>query len=202
MPWADYLLTVVSGYAAYELIKFARGRGRLKFLGLTIAACIFTFMEVTAVIGSFFSTTAVTTVVGFIFEWGHLICLAFILSSLAVFVRESKPVFVRFPLVYTALPLFIIISYFFVLESTLLRRWLFFLYQGGALAVGLLMYGLYTYRLKKYVFIFSGVLLLFITYIIYWSAPTLSESMPWIWKTSLSAGILTAIYGYQTAHKY
>lgn len=202
MPWADYLLTVVSGYAAYELIKFARGRGRLKFLGLTIAACIFTFMEVTAVIGSFFSTTAVTTVVGFIFEWGHLICLAFILSSLAVFVRESKPVFVRFPLVYTALPLFIIISYFFVLESTLLRRWLFFLYQGGALAVGLLMYGLYTYRLKKYVFIFSGVLLLFITYIIYWSAPTLSESMPWIWKISLSAGILTAIYGYQTAHKY
>lgn len=201
MPWADYLLTFVSGYAAYRLITFARGRGRLKFLGLTIAACIFTFMQLAVVIGSFFSAPAVSSVVSFIFEWGHLICLAFILSSLAVFIRESKPAFARFPLIYTALPLFIIISYFFVLDSVILRRWLFFLYQGGILLVALLMYGLYTYRLSKYRFIFSGVIIFFLTYILYWSIPEMSEMWVWIWKLLFSAGILVTIYGYQAAHK-
>ncbi len=202
MPWANYLLTLTGGYAAYELIKFARGRGRLKFLGLTIAACIFTFMQFTVVIGGIFDSDAVTTVVNFITEWGHLICLAFILSSLAVFIRESKPVFAQFPLLYTALPLCIIISYFFVLESIILREWLFFLYQGGALLVALMMYGVYTYRVDKYLFILAGVVLFFLCYILYWSIPELKESLAWIWKLIMSAGILTTIFGYQQAHKY
>ena len=202
MPWADYLLTLTGGYAAYELIKFARGRGRLKFLGLTIAACIFTFMQFTVVIGGIFDTNGVTTVVNFITEWGHLICLAFILSSLAVFIRESKPVFAQFPLLYTALPLCIIISYFFVLDSIILREWLFFLYQGGALLVALMMYGVYTYRVDKYLFILAGVVLFFLCFILYWSIPALRDSMTWIWKVIMAAGILTAIFGYKQAHKY
>ncbi len=180
MLWVDGLLTLVGGYAAFELIKFARGRGRLKFLGLTVAACLFTFMQATVVIGSFIETSAVLSVVEFIVEWGHLICLAFILSSLAVFIRESKPVFAQFPLVYTALPLFVIISYFFVLNSIVLRNWLFFLYQGGALFVALMMYGLYTYRVKKYVTILAGVILFLICYILYWSIGAFSNSLFWI----------------------
>lgn len=202
MPWADYLLTLTGGYAAYELIKFARGRGRLKFLGLTIAACIFTFMQFTVVLGGIFDTGGINTVVSFIMEWGHLICLAFILSSLAVFIRESKPVFAQFPLVYTALPLCIIISYFFVLDSIILREWLFFLYQGGALLVALMMYGVYTYRVDKYIFILAGVVLFFLCYILYWSIPELRKSMTWIWKLVMAAGILTSIFGYKRAHKY
>lgn len=202
MLWVDSLLTIVGGYAAYELIKFARGRGRLKFLGLTIAACLFTFMQFTVVIGLIFETPGVLTVVEFIVEWGHLICLAFILSSLAVFIRESKPVFAQFPLIYTALPLFIIISYFFVLNSTVLRQWLFFLFQAGALVVGLMMYGLYTYRVKKYATIFAGVILFLLCYILYWSIGAFSNSLFWIWKILLASAIVTTVIGYKQAHKY
>ena len=200
MPWADYILTIVSGYAAYRLIGFAKGRGRLKFLGLTIAAFLFTVIELTIVINGIFDSPAVSTVVGFIVEWGHLICLAFILSSLAVFIRESKPVFARFPLVYTALPLFIVISYFFVLDSMILRRWLFYIYQGGALLVALLMYGVYAYRSNKYFYILGGIVLIFICYLLYWNVPALQTSVPWVWKLLLSAGILTTVFGYQKAH--
>ncbi|MCW9706302.1 hypothetical protein [Fodinibius salsisoli] len=202
MLWVDGLLTLVGGYAAFELIKFARGRGRLKFLGLTIAACLFTFMQSTVFIGNLFETPAVLTVVEFIVEWGHLICLAFILSSLAVFIRQSKPVFAQFPMVYTALPFFIIISYFFVLNSTVLREWLFFLYQAGALLVALMMYGIYTYRVKKYTTILAGVILFLICYILYWTIGAFSSSLFWIWQLILSAAIVTTVIGYKLAHKY
>lgn len=202
MLWVDGLLTLVGGYAAFELIKFARGRGRLKFLGLTVAACLFTFMQATVVIGSLIETAAVFSVVEFIVEWGHLICLAFVLSSLAVFVRESKPVFAQFPLIYTALPLFVIISYFFVLNSTVLRNWLFFVYQGGALFVALMMYGLYAYRVKKYVTIFAGIILFLISYILYWSIDVFSNSLFWIWQLVLATAIFITVLGYKQAHKY
>lgn len=202
MLWVDGLLTLVGGYAAFELIKFARGRGRLKFLGLTVAACLFTFMQATVVIGSLIETAAVFSVVEFIVEWGHLICLAFVLSSLAVFVRESKPVFAQFPLIYTALPLFVIISYFFVLNSTVLRNWLFFVYQGGALFVALMMYGLYAYRVKKYVTIFAGIILFLICYILYWSIDVFSNSLFWIWQLVLATAIFITVLGYKQAHKY
>lgn len=203
MLWVDVFLVVVSGYASVELIQFARGRGRLKFLGLTIAAFLFTFMQLTAVIDGIIDTSAVTTVVGFILEWGHLICLAFILSALAVFIRESKPVFAQFPLIYTALPLFIIISYFFVYDSLVLKKWLFFLYQGGTLAVALMMYGLYTYRSQKYVVILGGIALFLVCYLLFWSIPeNARESFAWIWKLLLAGGIITTTLGYKYAHKY
>lgn len=202
MLLVDGLLTLVGGYAAFELIKFARGRGRLKFLGLTVAACLFTFMQATVVIGSLIETAAVFSVVEFIVEWGHLICLAFVLSSLAVFVRESKPVFAQFPLIYTALPLFVIISYFFVLNSTVLRNWLFFVYQGGALFVALMMYGLYAYRVKKYLTIFTGIILFLICYILYWSVDVFSNSLFWIWQLVLATAIFITVLGYKQAHKY
>ncbi|SHF51428.1 hypothetical protein SAMN05443144_109150 [Fodinibius roseus] len=201
MLWFDILLMLTSGYAAFELIKFAQGRGRLKFLGLTIAAFIFTFMEATAVIGGFFATSAVTAVVDFIVEWGHLICLAFILSALAIFIRESKPVFAQFPLIYTALPLFIIISYFFVYDSIVLKKWMFFLYQGGALMVSLMMYGLYSYRSRTYVIILAGIGLFFLAYILFWSfSAEARESLSWLWKLVLAGGIVTTVLGYKYAH--
>jgi hypothetical protein len=202
MIWVNSLLTAVGGYAAYELTKFARGRGRLKFLGLTIAACLFTFMQFTVVVGDILAMSAVTAVVEFVVEWGHLICLAFTLSSLAVFIRESKPVFAQFPMVYAALPLFIIISYFFVLNSSVLREWLFFLYQGGVLVVALMMYGLYAYRVQKYITIFVGAILFLFCYILYWTIGAFSASLFWIWKLLLASAIVTTVLGYKQAHKY
>lgn len=200
MLWVDILLMAASGYAAFDLINFAQGSKRLKFLGLSIAAFIFSFTQITLVIGHVMDTTAVATVVNFIVEWGHLISLAFILSALAVFIRESKPVFAQFPLIYTALPLFIIISYFFVYDSIVLKRWLFFLYEGGTLLIALLMYGLYSYRSRKYGVILGGIGMFLICFILYWSIPVLRESMAWIWKSFLAGGIITTVLGYRYAY--
>ncbi|SMO69174.1 hypothetical protein [Fodinibius sediminis] len=203
MLWIDILLLLISGYAAYELVEFARGRGRLKFLGLTIAAIIFAFMQVTVIIGHLVEMSAVATVVTFIIEWSHLISLAFTLSALAVFIRESKPVFAQFPLAYTALPLSIILSYFFVYDSLVLKKWLFFLYQGGALVVSAMMYGIYTYRSKKYILILAGIALFWLCFLLYWGIPALRiTSLAWIWKLLLGGGMVTTLLGYKYAHSY
>lgn len=198
IPWVDILLIFIGIYASFELIKFARGRGRLKFLGLTIAAGIFAFLEFIVVLNSLFTSSTFATIASFIIEWGHLFCLAFILSSMAIFIRESKPVFAQFPMAYTALPLFIVISYFFVLDNIVLKEWLFFLYQAGALVIALMMYGVYTYRLNKYIYILAGVVLFLISFITYWSFPEDASS----WKYIISAAILTTVFGYKYAHKY
>ncbi|GAA5520716.1 hypothetical protein LQ318_03200 [Aliifodinibius salicampi] len=198
IPWVDILLIFIGIYASFELIKFARGRGRLKFLGLTIAAGIFAFLEFVVVLNSLFTSSTFAAIASFIIEWGHLFCLAFILSSMAIFIRESKPVFAQFPMAYTALPLFIVISYFFVLDNIVLKEWLFFLYQAGALIIALMMYGVYTYRLNKYIYILAGVVLFLISFITYWSFSGGASS----WKYIISVAILTTVFGYKYAHKY
>lgn len=202
IPWIDILLILIGLYASFELIKFARGRGRLKFLGLTIAAGIFAFLEFIVVLNSLFASSTFTSIASFIIEWGHLFCLAFILSSLAIFIRESKPVFAQFPMAYTALPLFIVISYFFVLDNIVLKEWLFFLYQAGALVIALMMYGVYAYRLNKYIYILAGVLLFLISFIAYWSFSGEDGLYSLSWKYIISVAILTTVFGYKYAHKY
>lgn len=202
IPWVDILLIFIGLYASFELIKFARGRGRLKFLGLTVAAGIFAFLEFIVVLDSLFTSSTFAAIASFIIEWGHLFCLAFVLSSLAIFIRESKPVFAQFPITYTAFPLFIVISYFFVLDNIVLKEWLFFFYQAGALVVALMMYGVYTYRLNKYIYILAGVILFLISFITYWSFSGDAVLYASSWKYFISIAILTTVFGYKYAHKY
>lgn len=201
MPWADFLLALTGGYAAYEFTKFAKGREGLKFLALASAACFFIFIEIAIIIGSFFTSSAVVTVIDFIVEWGQIISLSFILSSLVLLIRETRPSYEQFPLLYGALPFLIIISYFFALESELIRRWLFFIYQGGALVVGLLMYGSKVYQQKRYKMVLIGISGLFLAYLMYWTIPILRNNYPTSWKLVLLAGIVTTAYGYKSAVK-
>jgi hypothetical protein len=197
MPWATFLLTLVSGYVAIKLVALTNKRGRLKFLGLTIAAGIFTIMQLSLFVDSLVKDPQLTAAVAFIVEWGHIICLAFILSSLAVFIRESKPVFAQFPLLYTALPLLIVISYVLVHDTYALKTWLIAIYQGGAITVSLLMYSVYTYRRNEYLMILSGVVVFLIAYLFFWYIPELQESLAWIWKLLVGAAMIITVFGYE-----
>ncbi len=196
MPWATFLLTVVSGYVAVKLLGLTNNRGRLKYLGLTIAAGIFLIIQLFTFADFLVGSPDFSTAVNFIAEWGHVICLAFILSSLAVFIRESKPVFAQFPMLYTGLPLLIVISYLLVQETYALKTWLIAIYQGGAITVSLLMYSVYTYRRNEYVFILSGVAVFLLTYILFWYVPAVQESYSWIWKILLGIGMVVTVLGY------
>lgn len=197
MPWFALLLTLAGGYVTVQLITLNKNKGRLKFLGLTIASSIFVLMQLSVVLAHATGSPTFSIVSAFIVEWGHILCLAFVLSSLVIFVRESKPVFAQFPMIYTALPLLILISYFLVRDTYALKDWLLAIYQGGAILVSLLMYSVYTYRRNEYAFILAGVGVLLLSYISYWHIPGVSDSEPWIWKLLMIVGLITIISGYQ-----
>ncbi|WP_138429644.1 hypothetical protein [Fodinibius saliphilus] len=199
MPLTTFLLVLVVGYVVVKLIGLTQSRGRIKFLGLTIAAVIFFIMQLTALTNFFIADAFFSNTAAFIFEWGHIICLAFVLSSLAVFIRESKPAFAQFPMLYTGLPLLIVLSYLLVKDTYALKNWLITIYQGGAITVSILMYSVYTYRRKQYAIILSGSIILLFSYLLYWFVPAVNGPYTWLWELFLAAGLLTTVLGYEHA---
>ncbi|MDX1629902.1 MAG: hypothetical protein R3345_14440 [Fulvivirga sp.] len=201
MEWDALILSLVGFYCGFKCFNYAEGSDRLKFLGLSIAAFVFAATQLSVVIDGGLDHLGLTLYSGIVVEWGHIITLAFILSALAVFIRQSKPVFAQFPLVYAALPLFIVLSYFLVANTYALKDWLLSIYQGGAIIVALLMYSVYTYREQRYMYILGGIILFLITFLMYWYVPGVSENISWAWKTSLVGSLLLTLYGYDYARK-
>ncbi|NIT56678.1 MAG: hypothetical protein GWN00_10725 [Aliifodinibius sp.] len=201
MIWATLLLIFISGYVAAKFFTLTNKRGRLKFLGLTVASIIFTIMQLSVLMDYLMTGPNVTTAAEFIVEWGHVTSLAFVLSSLAIFIRESKPVFAQFPMIYTALPLLIIISYLLVQDTYAIKTWLLAIYQGGAITIALLMYAVYTYRRTEYALILCGVIVFLICYILFWTISEIQDSYQWIWKLLVGVAMITSILGYEQTEK-
>lgn len=199
MDWGSLLLALAAVYATVKLSLIARGEQNIKFLGLALASGLFMMSVFSLFVQSATSTSISAFLV--ISEWGHILSLAFILSALAVFIRESKPVFAQFPLVYTALPVLIVISYYVVIDTYALKTWLISIYQGGAIVVGLLMYSVYTYRRGIYRWVLLGTVLMLLSYLLYWFIPGISSEYAWIWQIVLAAGVFTVIYGYEQVLK-
>jgi len=197
MLWSTVLLFLVSTYVAYNLISLTLQENRLKYLGLTIASALLAIVQLAVLVKFSINAPAVTHTSSLITEWGHITCLAFVLSSLAVFIRESKPVFAQFPLLYTAFPLLIVLSYLLVKDTYALKTWLLVIYQGGAITVSMLMYLVYTNRRSEYAMILSGVVVLLLTYVGFWYISPISDVMNWGWKILAAVALWLLITGYK-----
>lgn len=195
MNWGALVLVLVGSYATAKLVSMARREESYKYAGLAAAGILFVITQLGVLVQS--TTADSITALSLISEWGHILSLAFVLSALAIFIRDSKPVFAQFPLIYTALPVLIVLSYFMVIDTYALKNWLVSIYQGGAIVVGILMYSVYWYRKEIYVIVFAGTILLLIAYVLYWFVPPVGTNYPWIWQLVLSAGILTLVTGYE-----
>lgn len=193
MTWTSLLLLLAGTFSSVKLWRLSRSRYRLKFTGLLAAALLFTLVEGAILMGPLLSAPLLSGIV----EWGHVGCLALVLSSLALFVRESKPVFARFPLAYTGLPLLIVLSYFLVRDTFALKEWLIAIYQGGAVVVALLMYSVYTYRREEYGGVLGGTALFAVSWSVYWFLPLAGESTDWTWELPLAAAIAVVSLGYE-----
>ncbi|MGK7370095.1 MAG: hypothetical protein ACNS64_07750 [Candidatus Halalkalibacterium sp. M3_1C_030] len=201
MEWDALLLSLIAFYCGFKCYSYTEGSDSLKFLGISIAAFVFAMTQFSVVLDGWLDAFGLTLYSGIAVEWGHIISLAFVLSALAVFIRQSKPVFAQFPLVYAALPLFIVLSYVLVANTYALKDWLLSIYQAGAILVALLMYSVYTYREQRYIYILGGIILFLITFLLYWYVPGISDNTSWLWKTFLGLSFLLTLYGYEYAMK-
>ncbi len=197
MSWSAFLLFSVGIYTGIKFLSYTRNYESLKFLGLTLAAFIFSLMEFGQLLDSFSPESAFGFYADFVFEWGHILALSFVLSSLAIFIRQSKPVFAQFPLIYAGLPFLIVFSYFLVSDTYALKDWLLSIYQGGAILVALLMYSVYTYRNRHYGMVLGGVILFLVTFLMFWYIPVLKNSYEWVWKSTLAISMIVTVYGYE-----
>lgn len=197
MALATFFLLLTSGFVGVKLIGLTNRKGRLKYLGLAVATGIIAIIQLTVFVEQLSTNADVTAATEFIVEWGHITALAFILSSLTIFIRESKPVFAQFPMIYTALPLLIVISYVLVHDTYALKNWLIAIYQGGAIIVALLMYSVYTYRRNEYGTILAGIALFLLSYILFWYTGALIEGYSWIWKILVALGMIVTVLGYE-----
>lgn len=200
MQWDAFLLSIIGLYATVKFYLLFRSQNRLKFLGLAIAGFFFVSTQVTLIVEGFLTSQNLAIYLTSIVEWGHVLCLSFILSALTVFIRESKPVFAQFPMLYSALPLLIVVSYILVTDTYAIKQWLISIYQGGAITVAILMYSVYSFRKREYTPVLGGVGLFCITFILFWYIPGVKESYGWMWKLLLGLSMLAFVYGLDSVH--
>lgn len=189
MYWVTVSLFIISAWAAWKFYRLWIGSGRLKFAGLSVAAGLLALMQGFLMFENQLPAPLLTVML----EWGHILSLAVILSTLAIFVRESKPDFARFPLLYTALPLFIVLTYFLISDTYALKTWLFSMYQGGAVLVGLLMYAVHAWRRESYRGVLAAAGGFTLTWFTYWFLPFPEVILAWVWQILLGASILAFV---------
>lgn len=103
-----------------------------------------------------------------VIKWLNLITLCFLLSSQFGLIRDSKPIFARFPIYLIFLPF--ILPFFFplILHQNVLTNLLIGTLQGGCISVALLMYGIHQFREGNYKWYLSGSFLFLASFIVFW----------------------------------
>jgi hypothetical protein len=193
MQWGLFLLALAGCFSAGISFHLYKRTDRFKFLGLFCASIFFIIINIGLIIAPSLRGDVSSIIITWIVQGAHICCIALVLSSLLLFARESKPVFMRFPILYTAFPLLIIISYALVYDTAILRSWLLNIYEAGAIVVSLLIYGFYSYEEPIYRTLFTGAVLFLISFILYF---LLSDSYEIIWQVLLAISIGTAFSGY------
>ena len=94
-------------------------------------------------------------------SWGNFICINLVLSALFVIIRDSKPMFARFPVYLTLLPLSGIIFFAFIPTGYAIKDILELIMQAGAILVAMLIFGVNTY-LFKWKWTFLGSIMTFL----------------------------------------
>ena len=94
-------------------------------------------------------------------SWGNFICINLVLSALFVIIRDSKPMFARFPVYLTLLPLSGIIFFAVIPTSYAIKDILELIMQAGAILVAMLIFGVNTY-LFKWKWTFLGSIMTFL----------------------------------------
>ena len=134
-----------------------------------------------------------------ILEWLHITGISLGLSVLALENWVDRPNIARYPFWLNFTPLLLLFSYLLVYDTIYLKNILAGIYEGGALLTGLLLFGLFTSRTLDYLYSLIGLLLLSVSFILFWFPGDPAAEAGWLWKLFATAGVLGFISGYINA---
>lgn len=126
--------------------------------------------------------------------WSDIIAITLVQCGLFVMIRNSKPVFARFPIYLTALPLITLLFYPIVSDIQVVTDLLKMTYQGGAILVGILVIAINHYLHKERELLLFSCALYLLAYILYWTgheSPNISLAS----SVTMSFGFVTGSIG-------
>ncbi|MDX1639473.1 MAG: hypothetical protein R3281_16020, partial [Balneolaceae bacterium] len=141
MDWDALLLLIIGAYLTARTGQLAYRLESLKHLCYTVSVLFFALGQGGIITETVLAGNEVAVDLSMYVELASYISISLLLCGLALLIRESKPVFAQFPLIYAGAPLLLIFSYWLVRNSFAIKEWLLSIYQGGAILVALLMFG-------------------------------------------------------------
>ncbi len=190
MIWGLYLLILAGCFALAISFYLYWETGRFKFLGFLGASFLFIITDICLILQHFIHAPAALYWVS---QWGSICCIAFVLCSLLLDLRQANPGYLQFSRLYSAVPILIIIPFLLVRHSGILQMWLLSIYEAGTVLAGLVLYGRYIYQQSIYRTAFAGVVLLSASFSVYLLLP--ASYIP-IYQICMAAGIATFFSGY------
>jgi hypothetical protein len=165
--WEWYsVIVAISSIVAFSMLRNTpivekiAGKSLLYLFG--VAAIGYT----ASALGSIFNPISKYTSIIADLSWITIASL--LLTSLANFLRDDKPVYARYPITFTFLPFLILPVYPFILDTIVIKEWVLALYQSGSLVITFLLIGLLVTRDSKYAILFAALILFSILWVLRW----------------------------------
>jgi len=121
-----------------------------------------------------------------------LVC---ILSALFNLIRESKPIFARFPAILGYLPFVILLFIPLVLDQSVIYNLILGTFQGGALLVSILIFSINQKNQKNYLLLIIGTFVCLISFTFFWMIPLTDDQITVITELLLITGVLIISLG-------
>lgn len=139
-----------------------------------------------------------------LFEWGRLLAITVYISGLLVLIRDSKPIFARFPQYLTALPFVSFLFFPLIIDSMVIKDLINAVYQGGALVVTVLVFTVNLAKKRGRRYYIVGLSLVIAAYLSYWLylSRTGTDNFNWISEILLSSGILITVIRFIKAKDF
>ncbi len=188
--WMNILLLISGSISSIILFNVAYRAKSLSNLFFGLSTLCLTIGIVFSFIGSNYSELAK--------EWGNLLAMTLVLCGLFVKTRNSKPIFARFPLPMTLLPLVGVLFYPMINQADVIKEILWITYQGGALIVALLVISINHLLYKYRTLLLLACVILASAFTLHWFVDIPDKSMATnVALILLAAGMLLASIGFK-----
>lgn len=190
LDWMNILLLISGSISSIILFNVAYRAKSLSNLFFGLSTLCFTVGILVGFFGSNFAELAK--------EWGDLLAMTLVLCGLFVKTRNSKPIFARFPLPMTLLPLVGVLFYPMINQADVIKEILWITYQGGALIVAILVISINHLLYKHRTLLLLACVVLTSAFALYWFVNILEKSVADnIAFMMLAVGMLIASIGFK-----
>lgn len=189
--FVDFVFLCVSFYLSFFLIKLSLRSNSLVYLMYGAAAVALTLVALSPyLIGMMGSRNS-----ELLAEWARISSISLYLSGLTALIRESKPHFARFPLFFCFLPLLLIATYPFAINTFVIKEYLMGWYEGGAILIMILMYAVLSSKNENNWWIVISGAVAAIPFLIYWISLEPFNDNPWVFTLIFSASLVVLLFG-------